>query len=70
MLQKICIQNGDLEIDGNRGNCTVNPERFLDPTRGSLNEGAIKRNFICGRIRPPFNNRLRFFHSILVFPYG
>jgi hypothetical protein len=62
VIHNICIKNGDLEIDGNGANCNVNSERFPDPTRGSLNEGIIKRDFFCGRIQPPFNNRLRFFH--------
>ncbi len=62
MLRNIGIQNGDLKIYGNRGNCNVNPERLPDPTRGSLNEGVIKRDFICGKIQSLFYNRLRSFH--------
>jgi hypothetical protein len=62
VLHNICIKNGDLELDGNGANCNVNSERFPDLTIGSLNEGIIKLDLICGRIQPPFNNRLRFFH--------
>lgn len=59
IIHNVCIQQGDLQFDGARfdANCHANDcQCEAPPAAAGIDEGILKRDYLCASLQPRFHN--------------